>query len=294
MSELFRPAGSLKGRADPLELPPDGEALEFCGLNVLELAPDEHRSIQLDGIEAALLPLSGSCRVEIGSDTYELEGRADVFSRVTDLVYAPVGTELLVSSPTGGQFAFPYARAEKRYEVAYVSASQVPVEVRGGGHATRQINNFLSADNFEADRLIAVEVLTPGGNWSSFPPHKHDEDTERETPLEEIYYFRIGGTDGFGIHRTYTLDGTIDETVTVRDGDVFLVPRGFHGPCVAPPGYPMYYLNVMAGPMEREWKITTDPAHEWLVGFMEELGPDPRCPMTTAAGPRVAETLERS
>jgi 5-deoxy-glucuronate isomerase len=155
--------------------------------------------------------------------------------------------------------------------------------------ATRQINNFMAADAFEAERLIAVEVLTPDGNWSSFPPHKHDEHTEDEVPLEEIYYFRIDGEAGFGLHRTYTTDGEIDQTVTVRDGDVFLIPRGYHGPCVAAPGHTMYYLNVMAGPAERAWRVCLDPAHERLGELLGSLPPDPRCPLVTADGPRKGE-----
>jgi 5-deoxy-glucuronate isomerase len=134
-----------------------------------------------------------------------------------------------------------------------------------------------------------VEVLTPDGNWSSYPPHKHDEHSVTEVPLEEIYYFRIQGRGGFGLHRTYTTDRSIDATVTVRDGDIFLTPRGYHGPCVAAPGHTMYYLNVMAGPVERAWRICMDPTHEWLTGFLEELGPDPRCPLVTAEGPRESE-----
>ena len=100
--------------------------------------------------------------------------------------------------------------------------------------------------------------------------------------------FRIAGNGGFGFHRTYTPDGEIDASVSVRHGDVFLVPRGYHGPCVAAPGYPMYYLNVMAGPAERAWRVCTDPAHEWLWELFGRLGPDPRCPMTTADGPAAA------
>jgi 5-deoxy-glucuronate isomerase len=124
---------------------------------------------------------------------------------------------------------------------------------------------------------MVVEVLTPAGNWSSYPPHKHDEWAEGEVPLEEIYYYRIDGEGGFGIHRTYTTDGSLDETVVVGDGDVFLVPRGYHGPCVAAPGYDMYYLNVMAGP-QRHWLITTDPDHHWLWRAWETEKVDPRLP----------------
>jgi 5-deoxy-glucuronate isomerase len=285
MIDLFRPSGTLVEGTDLVLVTPEVAGWKFASLRVMSLAPGEQRTLFLDGFEAAILPLSGSCRVEAGNSSFTLQGRDDVFSRVSDFVYVPVGCEAVMTTETGGEFAVPSARAERRLEPAYVPARAVRVEVRGGGPATRQINNFLAADAFEADRLIAVEVLTPDGNWSSFPPHKHDEHSEREVPLEEIYYFRIQGENGFGLHRTYTTDGEIDATVTVHDGDVFLIPRGYHGPCVAPPGYPMYYLNVMAGPTERAWRVCTDPAHEWLWELFAELGPDPRCPLTTADGP---------
>jgi 5-deoxy-glucuronate isomerase len=284
-ADLFRPSGTLADGSDPVRLGARDAGWSFTGLRVIALPPGERRVVELDGVEAALVPLSGSCRVEVGSRTFSVEGRRDVFSKVSDFVYVPAGVEVLVESDGGGEFALPNARADRRLEPAHVPARAVRIEIRGGGVATRQINNFLAADAFEAERLISVEVLTPDGNWSSFPPHKHDEHTADEVPLEEIYYFRIGGESGFGLHRTYTTDGEIDETVTVRHGDVFLIPRGFHGPCVAAPGHPMYYLNVMAGPAERAWRVCLDPAHEWLAGRLAEQGPDPRCPMATAEGP---------
>lgn len=285
MNALHRPAGTAGSGADPVLLTPEDAGWDFSSLRVLSLAPGERRTMRLDGFEAAVLPLSGSCRVEVGARAFDLDGRDDVFTRVSDFVYLPAGTEASISTDAGGEFALPSARASRPLEPAHVPARAIPVEVRGAGAATRQINNFLSADAFEAERLIAVEVLTPDGNWSSVPPHKHDEHGDREVPLEEIYYFRIRGEGGFGFHRTYTTDRSIDETVTVRDGDVFLVPRGYHGPCVAAPGHTMYYLNVMAGPAERAWRVCTDPTHEWLWDLFEQLEPDPRCPMTTADGP---------
>jgi 5-deoxy-glucuronate isomerase len=287
VTELFRPAGSLVDGADAVAITPEEAGWAFAGLRVLTLIPGEGRTFALDGIEAAVLPLSGSCRVEVGPRGFDLEGRSDVFSRVSDFAYLPAESEVHLTSATGGEFAVPTARASRRLEPAHVPARAVAIEVRGGGRSTRQINNFLAADAFEAERLIAVEVLTPDGNWSSFPPHKHDEHTEREVPLEEIYYFRIKGPAGFGMHRTYTTDGAIDATVTVRDGDVFLIPRGYHGPCVAAPGHPMYYLNVMAGPAERAWRVCLDPAHEWLAEVFGAMPPDPRCPLVTAEGPRL-------
>jgi len=288
-ADLFRPAGSASAAGEPVHLTPVDAGWSFSGLRVLALRPGERRVLHLDGIEAVALPLSGSCRVEVGSERFELEGRTDVFSRVSDFAFLPSGSEVALTSEHGCELALPNAPATRALEPAYVPARAVAVEIRGGGVATRQINNFLAANAFEAERLIAVEVLTPDGNWSSFPPHKHDEHSEDEIPLEEIYYFRIRGEAGFGLHRTYTTDGAIDETVTVHDGDVFLIPRGYHGPCVAAPGHTMYYLNVMAGPAERAWQVCLDPAHERLGEILGSLAPDPRCPLTTADGPREAE-----
>ena len=223
---------------------------------VVELGPGESRRIELGETEAAVVPLQGSCLVEAGDDRFTLEGRAGVFSGATDLCFVPLGSDITVSSAGGGRFCVATSRA------------------------TRQINNLLTADVAGPDRLLVVEVITPAGNWSSYPPHKHDELTDDETPLEEIYYFEIERPGGFGFHRTYTSDGDIDETVTVRTGDVFLVPRGYHGPCVAAPGYHMYYLNVMAGPEPgRQWLTCTDPAYEWLWKSWTEEPPDPRLPL---------------
>ncbi len=288
-ADLFRPAGSAATGGEPVHITPADAGWSFSGLRVLALAPGERRALALDGVEAAVLPLTGSCAIEVGGTTYDLEGRPDVFSRVSDFAYLPTGSEIVVSTGGGCEVALPNAPATRALDAAYVPARAVAVEIRGGGAATRQINDFLAADAFEAERLIAVEVLTPEGNWSSFPPHKHDELTENEVPLEEIYYFRIRGDAGFGFHRTYTTDGEIDETVTVHDGDVFLIPRGYHGPCVAAPGHTMYYLNVMAGPAERAWRVCLDPAHEWLAELLGSLAPDPRCPLVTADGPREGE-----
>ena len=135
----------------------------------------------------------------------------------------------------------------------------------------------------ETDRLSAVEVLTPAGNWSSYPPHKHDEDRPGEAILEEIYYFRLEGEASFGIHKTYASDGGFDVTSTVRDGDIFLVPRGYHGPSIAPPERPLWYLNVLAGPApERSMTFCDDPKHHWIRDSWRGQPTDPRVPMTSA------------
>jgi 5-deoxy-glucuronate isomerase len=185
------------------------------------------------------------------------------------------------------------ARCTRRLEPRYGPAEDVPVEVRGSGQATRQVTNFGVPGVWDhADKLNACELITPGGNWSSYPPHKHDEASECEVVNEEIYYFRVAGRDGvtpsregFGLHRTYTSDGELDEDVAVRDGDVFLIPRGYHGPCVAAPGYPMYYLNVLAGPAEeRSMAFCDDPAHSWIRDTWKSEELDPRCPVTDHEG----------
>jgi 5-deoxy-glucuronate isomerase len=268
---------------------PESAGWGFSGLRILELAACREHAFDSGDDELVVLPLAGACSVTLDGERFELEGREDVFSAVSDCVYAPRDTRVEIASEAGGRFALATARAGRRHEPQYLPAADVRSELHGGGPASRQINTYCAPDTLDAHRLFVVEVLTPGGNWSSFPPHKHDEHTEDEVPLEEIYYFRIRGQAGFGLHRTYTSDGAIDETVTVRDGDVFLIPRGYHGPCVAAPGHTMYYLNVMAGPAERAWRVCLDPAHEWLGEMLGSLAPDPRCPLTTADGPREAE-----
>ena len=191
---------------------------------------------------------------------------------------------MTLRATSGGEVAVPTARCERRLPARYGPAADVPIEVRGAGVCTRQVTNFLSPQSWpHADRLMAVELLTPGGNWSSYPPHRHDDSPECPVNNEEIYYFRIDGADGFGVHRLYTSDGTIDDTVIVSDGDVFLIPRGYHGPCIAAPGHTMYYLNVLAGPDgERSMAFCDDPAHHWVRESWAEMDTDPRCPISHA------------
>jgi 5-deoxy-glucuronate isomerase len=286
--DLHRPAGSLADGDDPVWIDPERAGWAFAGLRVLRVAPRESRALATGPDEMLVLPLSGSCVVRCEGRRLHLQGRASVFERVTDFAYAPRDATLEIESETGGEFALPMARARRRLAPEYGAAEKVPVEVRGAGAATRQVTNFCSPEGFAgADRLIAVEVLTPAGNWSSYPPHKHDEEREGEAVLEEIYYFRIAGPGGYGIHKTYTADGAIDETVTVRDGDVFLVPRGYHGPCVATPNHDMYYLNVLAGPgATRTMAFCDDPTHHWIRAAWAVQAPDPRVPLTTARGVR--------
>lgn len=280
---LHWPAGSAADGPDPVAITPQVAGWRYTGLRVVRLGPGEVRRLDTGTREMLVLPLRGGCTVEVEGRRHTLEGRTGVLEGISDFAYLPLGCQALVASPVGAEIAIPWAEAERRFPPAYVPARDVAVETRGAGSATRQINNLFVAGGPPAHRLVVVEVLTPGGNWSSYPPHKHDDATTTgEAELEEIYYFRIPGPGGFGLHRTYTADRSIDETVLIRDGDVFLVPRGYHGPCVAPPEYPMYYLNVLAGASDaRSLGFSDDPAYAWIRRSWASLAPDPRVPLVS-------------
>ncbi|GAB4586960.1 5-deoxy-glucuronate isomerase [Nocardia sp. IFM 10818] len=293
MSKLHRPHGTLGSGNDPVVLTPGEAGWTYTGLLVLHLAAGETRTVRTGDFEAFVLPLAGSCTVRVDGEVFELQGRESVFTRVTDFAYAPRDSDLELHTSDGIEVALPMARCTRRLTPKYGPAEQVPVEVRGAGQATRQVTNFGVPGVWDhADKLNACELITPDGNWSSYPPHKHDETSDCEVVNEEIYYFRIAGQDGitpspsgFGMHRTYTADGTLDENVAVRDGDVFLIPHGYHGPCIAAPGYPMYYLNVLAGPApERSMAFCDDPAHGWVRSRWADEPLDPRCPVTSHEG----------
>ena len=253
-----------------LEITPEDAGWGFCGLRVLKLG--EH-SFETGEDELIVLPLEGGCMVTVEGETFALTGRGGVFDGPTDFVYAPRDARVEIS--TTGRVALPSSRAFNRREPRYVD--DVAIELRGAGKMSRQIQNFCGPDTDFADRLIAVEVITPGGNWSSYPPHKHDEDIPGvETALEEIYYFEVAD-GGFAYQRAY--GPGVDILEEVRSGDHVLLPSGYHGPSMAAPGYDLYYLNVMAGPGEREWRFTDDPAHAWIRDSWAGQDVDPRLPM---------------
>ena len=278
---------------------PEDAGWTYCGLRISVLEPGESVTCTTGGEELAVLPLSGGAvTVEVEGRRFELEGRASVFDRVTDWAYLPIDAEVRITADQGAEVALPSARATRRFDPVHVPAGDVAVEIRGAGQATRQVTNFMSPEAFDgADKLMCVELLTPDGNWSSYPPHRHDDSPECPVNNEEIYYFRIGRTgrdgyaaEGFAMHRTYAPDGPegsagFDANVAVHDGDVFVIPRGYHGPCVAAPGYPLYYLNVLAGPGgERSMAFCDDPTHHWVRDAWEGMPLDPRVPMTGAGG----------
>ncbi|MEU5543521.1 5-deoxy-glucuronate isomerase [Streptomyces sp. ISID311] len=273
-----------------LDIDPGRAGWGYSSLRILDLPPGGHHSFATGDSEWIVLPLSGGCTVLTDDgDVLELAGRESVFSGVTDFAYVPRDAHVQIATGLGGRFALTGARCERRLPARYGPASGVPVELRGTGTCSRQVNNFGAAGTFECDRLIAVEVLTPGGNWSSYPPHKHDECRPgEESELEEIYYFEIEsahGTDGVGYQRVSPSGhgrGT-DVLAEVRSGDAVLIPDGWHGPSIAAPGHAMYYLNVMAGPGEtREWLICDHPDHGWIRSTWPDQPVDPRLPLYAA------------
>jgi 5-deoxy-glucuronate isomerase len=298
-ARLHHPSGSLRTPEALVNLDPEHAGWSYCGMQVISLVPGVERSIDLVGSEAVVLPLSAlDVTVMVDGEVFVVAGRSSVFARVTDFVYAGLGSTVTISAPGGGEVAIASSRCSNRFPARYGAAEDVSVETRGAGPATRQVTNFLSPEVWPwADKLMCVELLTPDGNWSSYPPHRHDDSPECPVNNEEIYYFRVGkaGTtdyapEGFGMHRTYTppaADGSveIDVNIAVRDGDVFCVPRGYHGPCIAAPGYPLYYLNVLAGPGgQRSMAFCDDPAHHWVRDTWAGMPADDRCPMTSPQG----------
>ncbi|MFJ1746173.1 5-deoxy-glucuronate isomerase [Streptomyces sp. NPDC088116] len=279
--ERHVPAGSTAAGPYALDIGPERAGWSHSALRVLELPPGGTHTLATGDSEWVVLPLTGGCTVRAEGESFELLGRESVFGGATDFAYVPRDAHAQIASGAGGRFALAGAKCERRLPARYGPASEVPVELRGAGTCSRQVNSFAGAGVFECDRLIAVEVLTPGGNWSSYPPHKHDEyHPGVESELEEIYYFEIDG-DGLGYHRVSpSRSGGTDVLAEVRTGDTVLVPDGWHGPSIASPGRDMYYLNVMAGPGEsREWLIRDHPDHGWIRDTWPGLAVDPRLPL---------------
>jgi len=278
------PAGSTGSAPETVRVTPDLAGWGYAGLRVVELAAGAAVDLAAGEDETIVLPLAGSAVVDGPSGRAELAGRRSVFEGLTDYAYLPRGRPARLTSPGGGRFALASARAREPRPFRHVRADEVEVELRGAGNCSRQVNNFGTPAVLDADRLIACEVLTPAGNWSSYPPHKHDEQRKGESELEEIYYFEVAAGPagpGLGYQRAYgTPDRPADVLAEVRSGDVVIIPHGWHGPSMAAPGYDLYYLNVMAGPGPREWLVCFDPAHAWVQAGWAGQPVDPRLPMT--------------
>ena len=296
----FLPSGSARRDGCDVVVDDSHPGWQHTGLHVVALGVDQTWSVAEHGWEYVVVPLSGAASVTCtdpdgGEHQAVLTGRTSVFAGSTDVVYAPAGSALTVTGTAeGSRIAICAARVGGRGTAAkfrHVAADEVPVELRGAGSCSREVRNFAVPQVLDADSIIACEVVTPAGNWSSYPPHKHDEERDgTETELEEIYYFETrveagapasGGSDPVGYQRVYgTADRPIDVFAEVRSGDVVLVPHGWHGPSMAAPGYDLYYLNIMAGPGEtRAWLICDDPSHGWVRATWDGLPVDPRLPM---------------
>jgi 5-deoxy-glucuronate isomerase len=225
--------------------------------------------------EIAIVPLGGRCVVEAEGEAWELGRRESVFAGMPWALYLPRGTAYSVEAED--EVAICGARCDVRREPVLVTPDNVEVEVRGAGNATRQINHIVKPE-FPAERLLVVEVFTPSGNWSSFPPHKHDEDNPPgEVVLEETYYFRTPAPEAFAVQRLYSRRHGLDVTETVRDGDLMLVPYGYHTTAAAH-GYDLYYLNALAGD-RRSMAAADDPDLHWTRGAWSAMEPDPRVPL---------------
>ena len=294
-SRWVLPLGTAKRDGFDVAVLPESEDWRHTGLYVAELAAGERRDFEASDYEHIVVPLSGGAvtvTLEKTAEHISLVGRKSVFAGPTDVAYVPAGMPFDVTSEHGARVAVPFARAtagDTGLMPRHVTAEEIPVELRGAGIASREVRNFGIPGVLDADSIIACEVITPSGNWSSYPPHKHDQERAGvETELEEIYYFELqhdspgrSGGHPMGYQRVYgTEERPIDVLAEVRTGDVVLVPHGWHGPAMAPPGYDLYYLNVMAGPgQERAWLICDDPAHAWVRGTWPAQQPDPRLPM---------------
>tara|TARA_R110002167_G_scaffold220460_5_gene425080 strand:- start:14461 stop:15279 length:819 start_codon:yes stop_codon:yes gene_type:complete len=189
--------------------------------------------------------------------------RNSVFDPISPYaIYVPAGVSYQIDAITQTEIALCSAPGSEAHKVRLIRPEQISVEKRGEGSNTRFVRNILPETEI-ADSLLIAEVITPSGNWSSYPPHKHDADNlPLESALEETYYHRLNPPQGFAFQRVYTDDRSLDETMSVSDGDVVMVPEGYH-PVGVPHGYELYYLNVMAGP-KRAWVFANDPEHDWI------------------------------
>ncbi|NNL18909.1 MAG: 5-deoxy-glucuronate isomerase [Boseongicola sp.] len=263
MGDLLRkPTGTVGVVHD---ITPKSANWGYVGFALHRLSPGDAASGSTRDLEAILVVVEGKLELTVGdTDFGEIGDRMSVFEKTAPhCVYAPGRTEWVATATTECVLAICTAPAKGDYPVQRLGPDGIELTPRGKGQNQRFINNIAMEGRDVAGSLLVTEVFTPPGNWSSYPSHRHDEDDfPRMTYLEETYYHRLNPAQGFGVQRVYTEDGTLDETMAVKDGDVVLVPKGHH-PCAAPYGYEMYYLNVMAGPL-RKWRFENDPDHDWI------------------------------
>ena len=248
-----------------VDVTPESAGWKYVGFRALRLAAGDTESSQTADRELCVVVLTGSIDASVEGKTFSgLGSRDSVFDPVAPAaLYLPPRTRFSVRATRDSELALCSSPATGQHGVRLLDPSTMRRSVRGVGSNTRTICDILPQDDAGAEHLLVVEVVTPAGHASSYPPHKHDRDAPGETQLEETYYHRLNPPQGFAFQRVYTDDRSLDEAIAVENHDTVLVPRGYH-PCVAPHGYDLYYLNVMAGPARR-WVFRNDPAHEWML-----------------------------
>lgn len=250
----------------------------YISFAVETLAAGETRSLPADGQERALVPLSGTAEVTAENQSWHIGGRQTVFDGLGWCLYLPLDTEATITAAKDLEIAVAAAPATTKHAVALVTPDDTDTELRGGGNASRQVNSLM-LPGFAADRLHVIEVWTPGGNWSSYPPHKHEHDNDGESELEETYYYRLRDPEnGWGVQRVYSPERDFDLVKTIRDGDLLLIPWGYHTTAAAH-GHDLYYLNVLAGPApKRTLQAFQDPCLKPTQDAWPEVGLDARLP----------------
>ncbi len=246
------------------DVTPASAGWTYVGFEAHDLAAGQTLSAATGDTEVCLVLIAGKAAVKAGGQDFGILGeRNNPFEGVPWSVYVPAGSRYEVTAQTPLELAVCVAPGTGTLPARVIGPDKVGQETRGKGSNTRHVRNILPEWE-PAESLLVVEVITPSGNWSSYPPHKHDQDNlPAESRLEETYYHRFSPPQGYGVQRVYTDDRSLDETMAFGDRDVVLVPRGYH-PVGAAHGYDLYYLNVMAGP-KRVWKFHNDPDHEWLM-----------------------------
>jgi 5-deoxy-glucuronate isomerase len=258
-----------------LHLPREQAKWDWMSFFVRRLQPDETFRSHTEHEEAVFVLLGGTCLADWGQGPKQIGKRKTVFDGFPYALYLPSGSEATFRAQTLCEIAECRVPSDARLEPRLITPSDVTSSLRGGGNVSRQIVDVITPA-FPADKLMVVEVYTPGGNWSSYPPHKHDvHNPPAEVDLDEIYYYRIRQPEGFAFQHLYSGDRSIDQTLKTRDGDVVLVRHGYH-PVVAGPGYDVYYLNFLAG-SSRALAVTEDPQHLWIRSTWS--GTDPRLPL---------------
>lgn len=248
---------------------------EWMSFFVRRLLPSETYQVRLENEEAAFVLLGGTCSADWGSGPNVIGQRKHVFDGFPTTVYLPANNAVKFTAQTTCEIAECRVPSSARLNPQLITPSEVASSLRGGSNTSRQIVDVIPP-SFPADRLMVIEVYTPGGNWSSYPPHKHDiHNPPAEVDLDEIYYYRIRQPEGFAFQHLYSAENRTGRVIQAHDGDAVLVRGGFH-PVVAGPGYDVYYLNFLAG-SARALATTEDPQHVWIRSTWKQV--DPRLPI---------------